>query len=209
MSRTASPDLMGQRFGKWTVIGKATHQGWSPRCLCRCECGVERAVRTQKLLSGLAKTCGASGCRLSKTHVTHGGWRTKEYRTWHNLKCRCLNPNNKDFPQYGGRGITVCERWVNSFEAFLEDMGHAPTKEHSIDRKNGDGPYSPENCRWATKKEQVLNRKTSVPVEHEGVRYETLACLADARGLKRDSLRYHFQLKGLPLHEALGKAARA
>lgn len=207
MSRAAN--LMGQRFGKWTVIAKAAKQGFNTRWLCRCDCSTERAVRADKLLRGLAKTCAASGCRLGIARVIHGGVGTKEYRAWHNLKSRCLNPNDKDFPQYGGRGITVCKRWVDSFEAFRRDMGYAPTAEHSIDRRDNDGPYSPENCHWATKKEQVLNRKISVPVEYEGVRYETLTCLADARGLKRDSLRYHFRLKGLPLHEALAKAARA
>ena len=87
-----------------------------------------------------------------------------EYAVWCMLKQRCLNPRNVKYPRYGGRGIRVCERWVESFDNFIEDMGPRPSSEHSIDRINNDGNYEPENCRWATRAEQNANRSTSFAV---------------------------------------------
>ena len=95
--------------------------------------------------------------------TTHGMYRTPEYRAWKNMKHRCFNPNNKQYLDYGGRGISVCDRWLD-FENFLADMGSRPTSKHSLDRIDNDADYSAENCRWATKAEQGNNRRDNKPL---------------------------------------------
>lgn len=147
-------DLTGHAFGRWLVLrpceydGNAGYRKW----LCRCSCGTERDVSGRALRSGISTSCGCS-------RRTHGRSKTSEYGIWRNMRSRCRNPRDPKFSDYGSRGITVCVRWDDSFEAFLSDMGERPSPDLSIDRINNDGNYEPGNCRWATASEQINNTR--------------------------------------------------
>lgn len=115
------------------------------------------------------KSCGCyRKTQLSIRSITHGLSKTKEYAIWRSMKDRCYNPKVKRFPNYGGRGITVCDRWLNSFENFLEDMGRRPSINHSIERNENNGNYEPSNCRWATRLEQANNKTNNVSISFNG-----------------------------------------
>lgn len=160
-------ELAGERFGRWRVIGRApTKQGYRESCwLCVCNCGTQRVVAAGALRKGASTGCG---CVPARNRLTHGGRHTAEYGIWTNMLTRCGNPRNKAFRRYGGRGITVCERWRNDFAAFLADMGPRPSPKHSVDRINNDGDYEPSNCRWATTQEQCRNTRRNVRLTLDG-----------------------------------------
>lgn len=104
-----------------------------------------------------------------KPRETHGYFGKTEYEAWRNMRQRCINPKTPNFHNYGGRGIKVCDRWFNSFTNFIEDMGDKPSSNHSLDRIDNNGNYTPENCRWATKVQQDSNRRTTRPITINGV----------------------------------------
>lgn len=167
-------DLMGQKFGRLTAISKAPKlKSRNNRWNCVCECGNTTTASCADLRSGHTNSCGCYMMdRIKESNTTHGqALKTPEYGSWGSMLVRCYNKKNKSFHNYGGRGISVCDRWRYSFENFFEDMGERPSKKHSLDRfpdKNGN--YEPINCRWATPKQQADNRRGNVWLEHEGKR---------------------------------------
>jgi hypothetical protein len=157
-------DLTGHRFGRLIAL-RRTYENKRSMWLCRCDCGESKLVPYASLAYGLTRSCGCLQRELiSKRTFRHGEARspgreeTVEYKTWAAMLGRCRNPKHQAYKNYGGRGITVCDRWL-TFENFLADMGRRPSKELSIDRINNDGNYEPGNCRWATRKEQIANQR--------------------------------------------------
>jgi hypothetical protein len=155
-------DLTGEQFGRWTVIKCVGRRHGGALYLCRCECGNEKEVPSGTLRAGQSQSCGCwKRERGIVANTKHGrssrGPRSAEYRSWCAMKRRCDNPSTNGYENYGGRGIVYCERWA-SFENFLADMGERPPG-HSLDRIDVNGNYTPENCRWATAKEQQWGRR--------------------------------------------------
>lgn len=149
-------DLTGQRFGRLTA---KTYIGSKKKWKCRCDCGRPALVRSNDIVRGKIQSCG---CLLRErrgvSSFKHGAGKTAEYRAWQGAKNRCRYSSREGYSRYGGRGIVMCDRWKNSFENFLEDMGKRPSRRHSLDRRNNNGDYEPGNCRWATPKQQANNK---------------------------------------------------
>lgn len=162
-------DLINKQFGLLTVLSEhieRTNDG-KVKWVCICSCGNKLITSGGNLRTGDTKSCG---CMPNKGTTTHGLSKTVEYHIWKGLKQRCYNPKAQHYEDYGGRGITVCHNWLNSFDIFLSDMGDMPTKKHSIDRIDNDGNYEPGNCKWSTKKEQGCNKRNNRWIEYKGTR---------------------------------------
>ncbi len=167
--QSKSPPLKGgMKFGKLTLIKRShlsKNRSWI--WLCRCDCGAEKSILGVSLTNGHTISCGCYRSEATSKHKTiHGNatrtLRTKEYRIWIGMISRCGNTSDKSYEDYGGRGITVCPEWRESFGSFLSAMGKCP-EGLSIDRINNNEGYFPGNCKWSTSKEQAANRRTRRP----------------------------------------------
>lgn len=178
--RVYNPVKIGERIGRLTIAGEAapyiSPQGIVARKVrCICDCGSVVEVVARQIRAGKTQSCGClMRDRILETNRTHGESRssgeTAEYRTWGRMKRRCTKPQDKSFSDYGGRGIKMCDRWLNSYDAFLQDVGRRPTPAHSIDRIDVNGHYEPGNVRWATKREQNNNTRVNHIIEFNGER---------------------------------------
>ena len=161
--------MIGLRFSRLLVTSFAHATSDKRFWNCLCDCGNTHIASGKSLRAGGTKSCGCLKTEKWRKRVrTHGQSKTKEYVAWQAMIQRCTKPSCLEFHRYGGRGISVCEKWKRSFEAFFADMGLAPTKKHSVDRINNDGNYEPGNCRWATMKEQCRNTAKSKFYSFEG-----------------------------------------
>lgn len=203
-------DVSGLKFGRLTVVafagrrlsGKLKRRYW----LCVCDCGTQLEVSYSSLATAHTRSCGCYRVEVSpKNSKRHGMTKTSEYMTWRGIVQRCDNPNSPNFKHYGARGIEVCERWKN-FEHFLEDMGLRPSPEHSIERIDNDGPYSPTNCKWGTDSEQANNTRQNVRITFNG-RTLTIAQWAVELKLPHTMLRQRVD-SGWPVERVFSQPAR-
>lgn len=162
-------DLTGHRFGKLIALHFVRHKTKGShnqsKWLCRCDCGVEKAIFRGSLISEASTSCGCN-VRTVNGDASRNN-KAPEYEAWVGMKKRCESRKAKSWPNYGGRGIKVCDRWKNSYANFLGDVGRKPTPQHSLDRINVNGNYEPSNVRWATREQQIANRR---PFQNKGWR---------------------------------------
>lgn len=196
-------NLTARTFGRLHVVEFAGHRSEKNRQIlwtCRCLCGRTVVVEGSRLRNGDTRSCG---CLMRELRTTHGhsrGYRTTPtFRVWWSMIQRTTHPSQVGYPNYGGRGIRVCDRW-RRFETFLADMGDRPSPRHTLDRIDNDGDYTPDNCRWATIDQQARNRRTNVWVTYRG---ETL-CITDwAKRLGIEPSGLRSRLKRWPLERAM------
>lgn len=198
-------DLTGKKFGKLTVISRAEDYikptgkkiiQWD----CLCECGNETIVRGEYLKSGHTKSCG---CDKSISHsITHGQTNTRLYKIWISMKERCYNPARNNYYLYGGRGITICDEWLN-FENFYHwSIDNKYSNELTIDRIDNDLDYSPSNCRWVTNREQANNKRNNRIIEYNKERH-TLEEWSRITGIASNTIRMRIDKYGWDIGKAL------
>lgn len=186
-------DISGQNFGRLNVISyagldKRNDAIWN----CVCECGTNKVIAGRSLREGSTKSCGCFQMEIAAKQVrelltTHGKSGSKIHKAWLAMRERCTNPNSKNYKNYGGRGISVCDSWLNSFESFFKDMGDIPSKEYSLDRIDNDKGYCKENCKWSTRIEQARNTRHNVYIEYNG-KTQTISAWSEELGIKFTTL---------------------
>lgn len=186
---------IGQVFGSYRVIAESYVERRVRRVLCECACGRRAVVQVGNLRSGHSTRCRSCATRAkSRIHgETSGGRGSAEYRIWAQMIARCSNPTHERFPDYGGRGIVVCDRWRESLTNFIADMGRRPSPDHQLERRDNDGPYSPENCVWATRTEQGRNKRNNVLITAHG-RTMPVSAWAEEMGIGASTIRRRLRL---------------
>ena len=207
-------DLTGKRFGRLTVLRQATEKQNNRICwVCICDCGKKVIISGQSLRSGATKSCGCLLRETARKNLepsirTHSQSKTRLYRVWCAMKRRCYNPNTDAYKHYGGRGIKVCDEWKNDFVSFQEwalANGYdeeAKVGQCTIDRKDNNKDYSPENCHWVTQKEQTRNTRTNHYVEYQGETV-TIAELSEITGIPYNKLQPRIKTLGWSAEKAV------
>jgi hypothetical protein len=201
-------NLSGQTFGKLTVIryhGRRGAKG-SHAWVCRCECGSEKVIQGRAMNGGGTVSCGCfAKSRIANANTKHGlhtrANRHPLFDVWRSMRRRCYNRKTHNWHLYGARGIAVCERWRKSFAAFVEDMGPRPSGGYTIERRDNNGNYTPENCYWATMKTQSNNRRNNRAFEHGG-RTLTLSQWAEVARIKNATISERLK-RGWPFAKAI------
>lgn len=196
-------DLSGQTFGRLTVMERYENdKNGFGRFSCKCICGKTTVVYMQSLKSGQTKSCGCLRPDTTRQRsITHGMSHSKIYNVWMKMLRRCRDINDSAYPAYGGRGIKVCERW-HKFENFLEDMGIQPTNIHQLERKDNNGNYEPNNCCWATPKEQSNNRRSNRNITFNN-KTQNITQWANEVGLSKITLWRRIMVSKWPIVKAL------
>lgn len=199
-------DIIGFKFGRLTVIsenGFILKSNKSKQLLykCLCDCGNEKNLLGEVLRDGRVKSCGCIRIsNIKKLNLSHGMSNTSEYKTWQHIKYRCYNENSENYSNYGGRGIRVCDEWINSFEQFYKDMGKKPNTNFTIDRKDVNGDYTKLNCRWVNDVTQANNkRNTKRYLFREEMK--TMSEISDILKLNYKYFWKLFKVKNLSLEE--------
>lgn len=187
-------DLTGRVFGRWLVLSKSTRTLAGTMWNCMCECGTEKTVGAYHLLRGSSRSCGCLK-RVSSTR------KHPLYATWASIKTRTCNERSICYKHYGARGVSMAPEWRDDFLRFVEDMGDKPSPEHTINRIDNDGDYTPVNCVWSTRGEQARNRSDNVRVEHDGVS-EVLVDFAVRNNVNYSSLAHRIKRTGETATEA-------
>ena len=210
--------LTGQKFGRLTVENENPIRSLDGqiRWNCSCDCGNRTTVVGNCLTNGKTRSCGCykrdKTREMGRLNTTHGMSYTTEYKIWNGMIQRCTSPNTTGYSDYGGRGITVCDRWLNSFEAFYEDMGPRPSLDYSIERRENDGNYEKNNCYWATREEQQNNTRVNVFHVYRGNQYtiSQLAELPEAieNGVCEMTLYNRIKQYGYSVEKAINTPAR-
>jgi hypothetical protein len=197
-----TPVTTDTTHGLWFVTSQTRIKPTGSRALqhwCRCACGVERWVTSADIQAGRSTNCGCvRRSKVSTRNHKHGLSNTREHVNWMGMIARCENPKNKRYAKYGGRGIKVCARWRESFEAFITDMGRIPFEGAKIDRIDNDRDYEPGNCRWVTNKENCRNRPKVTMLTMDGAT-KPLNQWAEERGLKPKTVRQRIRRGATPI----------
>jgi hypothetical protein len=196
-------DHTGARFGKLLALSLVARdqRGQAHRWLFRCDCGTQKTISVKSVVGGHTRSCGClAKATIAARNTKHGLSRRhrREYRSWKDMRGRCNNPKNDDYPDYGGRGIRVCQRW-DDFAAFLADMGERPEGK-TLDRIDVNGGYEPGNCRWADAKTQANNKRLNMRLTIGGAS-RTLQQWSEAHGVGRSTARWRLR-QGWPLERA-------
>lgn len=199
---------IGDVFNRWTVISEVQRNGKSTRQFsCKCSCGSIRIVGLDRLRSGASKSCGCyKRQRTSEIRSTHGMSRTKLYFVWHSMKRRCTDSRVKEYKNYGGRGIKICEDWLDSSKFIEWAISSGYQKGLTIERKDNDGDYCPENCTWIPKAKQPLNARSNHLIAYDG-KTQCIEVWARELGIAATTIRSRHK-KGLPPDKCLSQKIR-